>query len=55
MKSGIVLLGLMASVASALPSGSTFARVDSTSLECRYDCISSTLTWTAEGGYRNEI
>ncbi|KAK3840577.1 MAG: hypothetical protein JOS17DRAFT_824429 [Linnemannia elongata] len=57
MKFGIVLLGLITAVASALPTGDTsaFPVEDTTSIEPNADCIPATLTWKAEGGYQNEI
>ncbi|KAF9124207.1 hypothetical protein BGX30_001049 [Mortierella sp. GBA39] len=57
MKFGIVLLGLITAVASALPTGDTsaFPTEHTTSVEPNANCVSATLTWTAQGGYQNEI
>ncbi|KAF9125129.1 hypothetical protein BGW39_007632 [Mortierella sp. 14UC] len=46
MKFGITLLGLIATVASAIPAASVVPAGNSTSLERRSGCLSSTLTWT---------
>ncbi|KAF9547104.1 hypothetical protein EC957_008953 [Mortierella hygrophila] len=59
LKFGIDLLGLIAAVASALPTGdiSAFPTGHTTryAVQLNADCISATLTWAAQDGYQNEI